>query len=61
MLNVEYIIRDVFGTETRYPANDAARLICELAGTKTITAAMRTAVLAYGGTMTQVMRPTAQS
>ena len=55
-MNVEYTVRDIYGTEKFYPANDAGRLACELAGTKTITASMERAIIAHGGTMVQVMR-----
>lgn len=55
-LKVEFTFRDVYGNATRYPANQDARLVCELAGTKTITDAMRTTVLTHGGTMEEVLR-----
>jgi len=30
-------IREVYGRPTAYPVNDTAKLLCELAGTKTLT------------------------
>jgi hypothetical protein len=55
MLHIEYTIRDQWGTPVRHPANDAARLACALAGTKTITDTMRVAIMAYGGTSAEVL------
>lgn len=36
---LEIEVRDVYGEAKCYPANDAARLFAEIAGTKTLTAA----------------------
>ncbi len=33
---IEVFVRNVYGNPTIYPANDAARTIAELAGTKTL-------------------------
>jgi hypothetical protein len=56
MLNIEYTIRDRYGKPKRYPANDAARLVCSLRGSKTITDWMRKSVLDAGGTATEVFQ-----
>jgi hypothetical protein len=55
MLHVEYTIRDQWGSPVRHPVNDAARLICALAGTKTITPGMLSALAAYGGSAKEVL------
>lgn len=55
MLHIEYTIRDQWGTPVRHPANDAARLACALAGTKTLTPGMLSALAAYGGSAKEVL------
>jgi hypothetical protein len=55
MLHIEYTTRDVYGIPTRYPANNAARLACSLAGTKTLTPGMLSALAAYGGSAKEVL------
>jgi hypothetical protein len=59
MINVEFYTRENYGMPTRYPANDAGKLACALAGTRTITPSMEHAILAHGGTMVEVFRPRA--
>jgi hypothetical protein len=49
MINVEFYTRENYGMPTRYPANDAGKLACALAGTRTITPSMEHAILAHGG------------
>lgn len=37
MNEVKYTIRTIYGLDRRYPANGMANLVCDLAGTKTLT------------------------
>ena len=37
MTMVELEVRDVYGTPTAYPANEAARIFTQMLGTKTLT------------------------
>lgn len=48
MLTVQIQIKSVYGEEKAYPANEAARCIANIAGTKTLTRASLLNVLAMG-------------
>lgn len=41
-------LKDIYGKETVYPACEKAELFCQLAGTKTLTAAMLRSIQALG-------------
>ncbi len=34
---IEYRVKQVYGVDTKYPANHAAQMICDLTGKKTLT------------------------
>lgn len=44
--------RSVYGQDLAYPANPLARLLCDIAGTKTLTPAMTNIAMAHGLTIT---------
>jgi hypothetical protein len=48
MIKIQIQLRSVYGEEKAYPANDAARCIANIAGTKTLTRATLLNVLAMG-------------
>jgi hypothetical protein len=48
MEQVEYKWRNVYGVELRYPVNNLARLVCQLAGTKTLTDGAVATLSEYG-------------
>ena len=52
-----YYRRDVYGQELLYPVSSLARMACELAGTKTITAAMMATLKRHGLDVIEVSRP----
>lgn len=56
MLTVQIQIRNVYGEEKAYPANDQARCIAAIAGTKTLTRHSLVYVLAMGATIIEVDR-----
>jgi hypothetical protein len=56
-LSIEYYTKDVWGAELAYPTNDAGRLVCALAGTKTLTPISQAIVEEFGGTFKEVLRP----
>jgi hypothetical protein len=41
-------VRSVYGNETVYPADEAATLFCQIAGTRTLTRDMITSIRALG-------------
>ena len=48
MIKLQIHIRNVYGNDVAYPANDAAKCIANIAGTKTLTRASLLNVLAMG-------------
>ena len=52
-----YYIRSVYGTDLMYPANPASRLICDIAGTKTLSPYTIATLEAYGITTQEVLKP----
>lgn len=36
-MNIEVTVREVYGAPNIYPANDAAKVLAQIAGTKTLT------------------------
>jgi len=56
-LGISYYIRSVYGTDLMYPANPDTRMICEIAGTKTLTQYTIATLEAYGITAQEVLKP----
>lgn len=56
-MNVQYFCRSVYGNLTKYPANDAARVLCEIAGRKTLDTGILQLAEKLGHTITRVEDP----
>lgn len=54
-MQIEYRIKQVYGVDTKYPANQAAQMICDLTGKKTLTEKDIRTAAQYGYTAQQVM------
>jgi hypothetical protein len=54
-MNVTYTLKNVYGNDLRYPANDAARLACALANTMSLTDTMVRTLEGYGHTVVKVL------
>lgn len=49
-MHVTYYVRNVYGADLLYPASDTAQMLCEIAGTKTLTPATMATLKAHGVT-----------
>ena len=56
MKTIEYYIKNVYGNEMRYPQNETAKMVCEIAGKKTLTDQMINTARRYGYTVSRVSR-----
>ena len=53
-MHIEYTERNVFGHDRKFPANDAARFVCAMANTKTVTDWMMVLLAKAGHTTERV-------
>ncbi|MBI5259791.1 MAG: hypothetical protein HY855_25045 [Burkholderiales bacterium] len=57
MGTLEVVVRSVYGVKQIYPANDAARVIAQIAGTKTLTTQTLALAKKLGMVVQEVLEP----
>ena len=56
-MEITYYTKDSYGSELKYPVSRDARMVCELARTRTLTQFAINVVKRHGATLEEVLKP----